>query len=90
MTEVVTVPGVALRPTMVQRQSARTQFPPRPVVMEWPATHGDRGEVFARLTSGVSGDRSDLGEIIYPRGVGYAASSTGSPWWVKPGYHRLK
>jgi hypothetical protein len=36
------------------------------------------------------GDRSDLGEIIYLRGVGYAASSTGPLWWVKPGYHRLK
>jgi hypothetical protein len=31
------------------------------------------------------GDRSDLGEIICPRGVGYAASSTGPLWWVKPG-----
>jgi hypothetical protein len=36
------------------------------------------------------GDRSDLGEIIYPRGLGYAASSTGPPWWVKSGYHRWK
>jgi hypothetical protein len=53
MTEVVTFPGVASRPTKAQRQSARTRFPPRPVVMDWPATHGERGEVFARLTSGV-------------------------------------
>jgi hypothetical protein len=53
MTEVVTFPGVASRPTKVQRQSARTRFPPRPVVMDWPATHGERGEVFERLTSGV-------------------------------------
>jgi hypothetical protein len=36
------------------------------------------------------GDRSDLGEIIYPRGVGYAASSTGPLWWVKPGYRRVR
>jgi hypothetical protein len=36
------------------------------------------------------GDRSDLGEIIYPGGVSYAASSTGPLWWMKPGYHRLK
>jgi len=33
-------------------------------------------------------DRSDLGEIICPRGLGYAASSTGPSWWVKSGYHR--
>jgi hypothetical protein len=36
------------------------------------------------------GDRSDLGEIIYPRGVGYAASSTGPLWWVKHGYRRVR
>jgi hypothetical protein len=53
MTEVVTFPGVASRPTKAQRESARTRFSPRPVVMDWPATHGERGEVFARLTSGM-------------------------------------
>jgi Phage integrase family len=53
MTEVITFPGVASRPTKAQRESARTRFPPRPVVTDWPATNGDRGEVFERLTSGM-------------------------------------
>jgi hypothetical protein len=53
---------------------------------------GDDGTIPRSPSSSTSAnrDRSDLGEIIYPRGVGYAASSTGPPWWVKPGYHRLK
>ena len=39
MTEVVTFPGVSSRPSKARRESARTRFPPRPVVTDWPATH---------------------------------------------------
>jgi hypothetical protein len=53
MTETITFPGVASRPTKAQRQSARTRFPPRPPVTDWPATNGERDEVFNRLTSGM-------------------------------------
>ena len=50
---VVTFPGVSSRPSKAQRESARTRFPPRLVVTDWPATRQDRGEVWERLTSGM-------------------------------------
>jgi len=53
MTEVVTFPGVSSRPSKAQRESARTRFPPRPVVTDWPTTHQERAEVWERLTSGM-------------------------------------
>src|ERR1700758_136045 len=51
LNEAVTFPGVSSRPSKAQRESARTRFPPRPVVTDWPATRHDRGEVWERLTS---------------------------------------
>jgi integrase len=53
MTDVITFPGVASRPSKAQRESARTRFPPRPAATDWPATRQERGEAGARLTSGV-------------------------------------
>ncbi|MGH3160478.1 MAG: tyrosine-type recombinase/integrase [Streptosporangiaceae bacterium] len=53
MTEVITFPGVASRPSKAQRESARTRFPPRPVATDWPATRQERGEMQERLTSGI-------------------------------------
>ena len=53
MTEVVTFPGVASRPSKAQRESARTRFPPRQVATDWPTTHQERAEVSERLTSGM-------------------------------------
>ena len=53
MTEVITFPGVASRPSKAQRESARTRFPPRPVATDWPATRQERGEARERLTSGI-------------------------------------
>ena len=53
MTEVITFPGVASRPSKAQRESARTRFPPRPVATDWPATRQERGEAQERLTSGI-------------------------------------
>ena len=53
MTEVITFPGVSCRPSKARRESARTRFPPRPVVTDWPATRQERGEVQERLTSGI-------------------------------------
>jgi hypothetical protein len=53
MTEVLTFPGVSARPSKAQRESARTRFPPRPVVTDWAATSQERGEVWQRLTSGM-------------------------------------
>lgn len=53
MTEVVTFPGIASRPSKARRESARTRFPPRPVVTDWPDTRQDRGEAWQRLTSGM-------------------------------------
>ena len=53
MTEVITFPGVATRPSKAQRESARTRFPPRPVATDWPATRQERGEARERLTSGI-------------------------------------
>ena len=53
LNEAVTFPGVSSRPSKAQRESARTRFPPRPVVTDWPATRHDRGEVWERLTSGM-------------------------------------
>lgn len=51
--EVVTFPGVSSRPSKAQREAARTRFPPRPVVTDWPATRHDRGAVWEQLTSGM-------------------------------------
>ena len=53
LNEVITFPGVSSRPSKAQRESARTRFPPRPVVTDWPATRRERGEVWERLTSGM-------------------------------------
>jgi len=53
MTEVITFPGVSSRPSKARRESARTRFPPRPVVTDWPATRQERGQVWERLTSGI-------------------------------------
>ena len=53
LNEVITFPGVSSRPSKAQRESARTRFPPRPVVTDWPATGHDRGAVWERLTSGM-------------------------------------
>ncbi len=53
MTEVITFPGVASRPSKARRESARTGFPPRPVATDWPATRQGRGEARERLTSGI-------------------------------------
>jgi hypothetical protein len=53
LNEAVTFPGVSSRPSKAQRESARTRFPPRPVVTDWPATGHDRGAVWERLTSGM-------------------------------------
>ena len=53
MTDVITFPGIASRPSKAQRESARMRFPPRPVVTDWPATRQERGEVWERLTSGM-------------------------------------
>src|SRR5687768_14936745 len=47
------VSGVSSRPSKARRESARTRFPPRPVITDWPATRHDRGAVWVRLTSGV-------------------------------------
>jgi Phage integrase family len=51
LNEAVTFPGVSSRPSKAQRESARTRFPPRPMVTDWPATRHDRGAVWERLTS---------------------------------------
>jgi hypothetical protein len=53
VTEVITFPGIASRPSKAQRESARMRFPPRVVVTDWPATRQERGEVWERLTSGM-------------------------------------
>jgi integrase len=53
MTEVITFPGVASRPSKARRESARTRFPPRPVATDWPATRQEQGEARERLTSGI-------------------------------------
>src|SRR6476619_744220 len=53
LNEAVTFPGVSSRPSKAQRESARTRFPPRPVVTDWSATGHDRDEVWERLTSGM-------------------------------------
>ena len=53
MTEVITFPGVASRPSKARRESARTRFPPRPVATDWPATRQEHGEARERLTSGI-------------------------------------
>ncbi|MFI6958620.1 tyrosine-type recombinase/integrase [Nocardia sp. NPDC050408] len=53
MTEVITFPGIASRPSKAQRESARVRFPPRLVETDWPATGQDRGQVWQRLTSGM-------------------------------------
>ena len=53
LNEVITFPGVSSRPSKAQREAARTRFPPRPVVTDWPATGHDRGAVWERLTSGM-------------------------------------
>ena len=53
MTGTVTFPGIAARPSKARRESARTAFPPRPAVTDWPATRQDRDEAFERLTSGI-------------------------------------
>src|SRR5712691_7929744 len=53
MTEVITFPGIASRPSKAQRESARTRFPPRPAAADWPATRQERGEAQERLTSGI-------------------------------------
>jgi hypothetical protein len=53
MTGTVTFPGIAARPSKARRESARTAFPPRPAVTDWPATGQDRGEVFQQLSSGI-------------------------------------
>jgi len=53
VTEVITFPGIASRPSKAQRESARTRFPPRPVVTDWPATRQERGEAWEQLTSGM-------------------------------------
>jgi hypothetical protein len=53
MTEVITFPGIASRPSKAQRESARVRFPPRPVETDWPTTRQDRGQAWKRLTSGM-------------------------------------
>jgi hypothetical protein len=50
--DTITFPGIAARPSKARRESARTAFPPRPAVTDWPATRQQRGEAFERLTSG--------------------------------------
>ena len=52
LNEVITFPGVSSRPSKTQRESARTRFPPRPVVTDWPATRHDRGAVWERHSAG--------------------------------------
>ncbi len=44
LTEVITFPGVSSRPSKAQRESARTRFPPRPVVTDGlpPGTTAER------------------------------------------------
>jgi integrase len=51
--DTITFPGIAARPSKARRESARTAFPPRPTVTDWPATRQERGEVFELLTSGI-------------------------------------
>jgi hypothetical protein len=46
LNEVIKFPGVSSRSSRAQRESARTRFPPRPVVTDWPATRHDRGAVW--------------------------------------------
>ena len=53
MTDVITFPGIASRPSKAQRESARIRFPPRPAAADWPATRQERGEAYERLTSGI-------------------------------------
>jgi integrase len=53
VTEVITFPGIASRPSKAQRESARVRFPPRPVLTDWPATRQERGAAWDRLTSGM-------------------------------------
>ncbi len=52
MIGVLMPPGIAARPSKVQRESARAGFPPRPVAADWPATRQERGLVREQLMSG--------------------------------------
>ncbi|MEZ0095256.1 tyrosine-type recombinase/integrase [Streptacidiphilus sp. EB129] len=52
MTEVLIAPGIAARPSKTQRESTRVGFPARPVVLDWPATRQEHGELSEQLMRG--------------------------------------
>ena len=92
MTEVITFPGIASRPSKAQRESARTRFPPRPVVTDWPATRQERGAVWDRLTSGMFVLSNANSQETRVRGLGWLldwlADQPGQSWqqrWMASG-----
>ncbi len=92
MTGVVTFPGVASRPSKAQRESARANFPPRPVVTDWPATGQERSEVQERLTSGIFALATASSQDTRVRGLAWfldwLADQPGETWqerWMASG-----
>jgi hypothetical protein len=92
MTQTVTFPGVASRPSKAQRESARTRFPPRPAVTDWPATRQERGAVWQQLTSGMFVLENVNSQERRVRGLGWLlnwlADQPGESWqqrWMASG-----
>lgn len=96
MTEVITFPGIASRPSKAQRESARVRFPPRPVVTDWPATRQERGAAWDRLTSGMFVLSNATSQERRVRGLGWLldwlVDQPGETWqqrWMASGADAL-
>jgi hypothetical protein len=96
MTEAITLPGIASRPSKAQRESARTRFPPRPVMTDWPDTRQERGAAWQRLTSGMFVLSNANSQERRVRGLGWLldwlADQPGQTWqqrWMASGADAL-
>ena len=96
MTQTVTFPGVASRPSKAQRESARTRYPPRPVAADWPTTRQERGAAQQLLTSGMFVLENPNSQERRVRGVSWLldwlADQPGESWqqrWMASGADAL-
>lgn len=80
VTEVVTFPGIASRPSKAQRESARTRFPPRPMVTDWPGCW--TGWLTSRARPGSASSPVVRGR---PAPDNHGGSSRNAPRWAPIG-----
>lgn len=80
VTEVVTFPGITSRPSKAQRESARTRFPPRPMVTDWPGCW--TGWLTSRARPGSASSPVVRGR---PAPDNHGGSSRNAPRWAPIG-----